>query len=64
MCWLLSWDSKLETLKVVDLDVQNQSEVEKLALHFRPLHRSKPYIDKLLIGYPDVMTLVPLMQVA
>lgn len=63
VCWLLSKSSKLEALKVQNLEVNTQSEVDKLALAFSTCMSIKTLcIDLLYIGYRDVKTVVPLMQ--
>lgn len=63
LCWLLSKDSKVETLGIRGLEVHDQADVEKLALAFSTATSIKSLcIDKMYIGYRDVKTLVPLME--
>eukprot|EP00984_Skeletonema_dohrnii_P013185 scaffold5450_cov103-Skeletonema_dohrnii-CCMP3373.AAC.3 len=63
VCWLLSKDSKIETLTIGDLMVKNQSDVEKLAEAFSVCTSIKAlHIQPLIIGYRDVKTVAPLMK--
>jgi hypothetical protein len=63
LCWLLSKDSKVETLGIRGLEVHDQADVEKLALAFSTATSIKSLcIDKMYIGYRDVKTLAPFME--
>ena len=65
VCWLLSSKKcKVETLRIKDLDVHSDSDVEELALALKGCPSIKALcIEQILVGYRDVKTLLPLMEV-
>lgn len=65
VCWLLSSKKcKVETLKIRDLEVDSDSDVEELALALKGCPSIKALcIEQILVGYRDVKTLLPLMEV-
>jgi len=65
VCWLLSSKKcKVETLRIKDLDVHSDSDVEELALTLKGCPSIKALcIEQILVGYRDVKTLLPLMEV-
>ena len=65
VCWLLSSKKcKVETLRIKDLDVHSDSDVEELALALKGCPSIKALcIEQILVGHRDVKTLLPLMEV-
>jgi hypothetical protein len=63
LCWLLSPQSNYRTLRVLDLSVSNQVDVENLAAAFASCSSIETLcIMPIHIGYLDVQNVAPLMQ--
>ena len=65
VCWLLSSkECKIEKLGIKNLEVDSDSDVEALALALKGCPSIEALcIDQIVIGYRDVKTLLPLMEV-
>jgi len=63
--WLLSSkDCKIEKLGIKNLEVDSDSEVEEMALALKGCPSIKELcIDQIVVGYRNVKTLLPLMEV-